>query len=181
MPHPEPERPNNGPSDPGRLLVLRPDQPQRWVMRSGECERRGDDLGGIAVHIGARVADCAGPGEVLVSGRPCLRVRHRVRGQRCALVEGRSRRVATVRSGARHVAERNRSRHQRPRRQRKLRPAVLLGEHPCHVDARPAQRGKGASGWRSLLLLRPSLARERNGDQGGVPGQRRPNAGKLNP
>ena len=28
----------------------------------------GDDIGGIAVHIGARVASLAGPGEVLVSG-----------------------------------------------------------------------------------------------------------------
>jgi class 3 adenylate cyclase len=28
---------------------------------------RGDDLGGIAVHIGARVAGAAGPGEILVS------------------------------------------------------------------------------------------------------------------
>jgi class 3 adenylate cyclase len=28
----------------------------------------GSDVGGIAVHIGARVAALAGPGEVLVSG-----------------------------------------------------------------------------------------------------------------
>jgi len=28
---------------------------------------RGDDLAGIAVHIGARVASLAGPGEVLVT------------------------------------------------------------------------------------------------------------------
>jgi len=27
----------------------------------------GDDLGGIAVHVGARIAALAGPGEVLVS------------------------------------------------------------------------------------------------------------------
>ena len=40
----------------------------RAGIHTGECERRGDDLGGIAVHIGARVADCAAPGEVLVSG-----------------------------------------------------------------------------------------------------------------
>ncbi|MDQ1577971.1 MAG: hypothetical protein QOE21_658, partial [Microbacteriaceae bacterium] len=30
-------------------------------------ELRGDDIGGIAVHIGARVSALAGPGEVLVS------------------------------------------------------------------------------------------------------------------
>ena len=36
-------------------------------MHTGECERRGTDVSGIAVHIGARVAALAGPGEVLVS------------------------------------------------------------------------------------------------------------------
>ena len=36
-------------------------------MHAGECEVMGDDIGGIAVHIGARVAALAGPGEVLVS------------------------------------------------------------------------------------------------------------------
>jgi class 3 adenylate cyclase len=40
----------------------------RAGLHTGECERRVDDISGIAVHIGARVADCAGPGEVLVSG-----------------------------------------------------------------------------------------------------------------
>ena len=40
----------------------------RAGIHTGECERRGNDLGGIAVHIGARVAACAGAGEVLVSG-----------------------------------------------------------------------------------------------------------------
>jgi pimeloyl-ACP methyl ester carboxylesterase len=33
-----------------------------------ECELRGDDVSGIAVHIGARVAGAANTGEVLVSG-----------------------------------------------------------------------------------------------------------------
>jgi class 3 adenylate cyclase len=37
-------------------------------MHTGECEVRGDDLGGLAVHIASRVAKLAGPGEVLVSG-----------------------------------------------------------------------------------------------------------------
>jgi class 3 adenylate cyclase len=39
----------------------------RAGVHSGECEVIGDDLGGIAVHIGARVGAVAGPGEVLVS------------------------------------------------------------------------------------------------------------------
>ncbi len=39
----------------------------RAGLHTGECEIRGDDLGGIAVHVGARVAGLAGPGEVLVS------------------------------------------------------------------------------------------------------------------
>ena len=39
----------------------------RAGVHTGEVEVRGDDLGGIGVHIGARVAALAGPGEVLVS------------------------------------------------------------------------------------------------------------------
>ena len=39
----------------------------RAGVHTGECERIGDDLGGIAVHIGARVGSEAGGGEVLVS------------------------------------------------------------------------------------------------------------------
>ncbi len=40
----------------------------RAGLHTGECEMIGDDVGGIAVHIGARVASLAGPSEVLVSG-----------------------------------------------------------------------------------------------------------------
>jgi pimeloyl-ACP methyl ester carboxylesterase len=40
----------------------------RAGLHTGECELRNGDVGGIAVHIGARVAGMAGPGEVLVSG-----------------------------------------------------------------------------------------------------------------
>jgi class 3 adenylate cyclase len=40
----------------------------RAGVHTGEVERRGDDVGGIAVHIGQRVASLATPGEVLVSG-----------------------------------------------------------------------------------------------------------------
>jgi class 3 adenylate cyclase len=39
----------------------------RAGVHTGECERIGDDLAGIAVHIGARVGSAADPGEVLVS------------------------------------------------------------------------------------------------------------------
>ncbi len=39
----------------------------RAGIHTGECELRGDDVGGIAVHIGARVMGEAGTGEVLVS------------------------------------------------------------------------------------------------------------------
>jgi class 3 adenylate cyclase len=40
----------------------------RTGLHTGEVELRGEDIGGIAVHIGARVMKEAGPGEVLVSG-----------------------------------------------------------------------------------------------------------------
>jgi class 3 adenylate cyclase/alpha-beta hydrolase superfamily lysophospholipase len=39
----------------------------RAGIHTGECEVRGDDLAGIAVHIGARVGAMAGPGEVVVT------------------------------------------------------------------------------------------------------------------
>jgi pimeloyl-ACP methyl ester carboxylesterase len=41
--------------------------PIRAGIHTGECEVIGDDLAGIAVHIGARVAALGGPGELLVS------------------------------------------------------------------------------------------------------------------
>ncbi len=40
----------------------------RAGLHTGECEVRGDDIGGIGgVHIGARVSALAAPNEVLVS------------------------------------------------------------------------------------------------------------------
>jgi class 3 adenylate cyclase len=40
----------------------------RAGLHTGECEVLGEDVGGIAVHTGARIAALAGGGEVLVSG-----------------------------------------------------------------------------------------------------------------
>src|SRR5262249_35027933 len=40
----------------------------RAGLHTGECELMDDDVGGIAVHIGARVAASARPGEVVCSG-----------------------------------------------------------------------------------------------------------------
>jgi class 3 adenylate cyclase/pimeloyl-ACP methyl ester carboxylesterase len=39
----------------------------RAGIHTGECERTGDNLAGLSVHIGARVGAAAGPGEVWVS------------------------------------------------------------------------------------------------------------------
>ncbi len=39
----------------------------RAGVHTGECERMGDKIGGLAVHIGSRIAGLAGPGEVLAS------------------------------------------------------------------------------------------------------------------
>ncbi|OBK41692.1 hydrolase [Mycobacterium sp. 1245111.1] len=39
----------------------------RAGLHTGECELRGEDIGGIAVHIGARVSALAGVNDVLVS------------------------------------------------------------------------------------------------------------------
>ena len=40
----------------------------RAGLHTGEIERRGDDIGGIAVHVAARLLDYAGAGETVVSG-----------------------------------------------------------------------------------------------------------------
>ena len=40
----------------------------RAGIHTGEVERLGDGVAGIAVHIGARIGAMAGPGEILVSG-----------------------------------------------------------------------------------------------------------------
>lgn len=39
----------------------------RSGLHAGEVELRGEEIGGIAVHIGARIMSMAGPGEILVS------------------------------------------------------------------------------------------------------------------
>ena len=39
----------------------------RVGLHTGECELLGEDIGGIAVHIAARVLAQAGPGELLCS------------------------------------------------------------------------------------------------------------------
>ena len=40
----------------------------RAGLHTGECEVRGNDLAGLAVHIAARIGALAGPDEVLISG-----------------------------------------------------------------------------------------------------------------
>jgi class 3 adenylate cyclase len=40
----------------------------RAGIHTGECERVGEKIAGLAVNVGARVSGAAGPGEVLVSG-----------------------------------------------------------------------------------------------------------------
>ena len=77
----------------------------RVGLHTGECEVRGDDIGGIAVHIGARVSALAGPNDVLVSST----LRDLVIGSGLEFEErgahhaqGRTRRVASVR---RHLVD----------------------------------------------------------------------------
>ena len=40
----------------------------RIAIHTGEVERRGDDIGGVAVHLAARVLQAAEPGEILTTG-----------------------------------------------------------------------------------------------------------------
>lgn len=39
----------------------------RAGLHTGECERRSEDIAGLAVHVAARIGSLAGPAEVLVS------------------------------------------------------------------------------------------------------------------
>jgi class 3 adenylate cyclase len=55
----------------------------RAGVHAGDCERRGDDVLGVTVHVAARVAALAGAGEVLVTGT----VRDMVRGSALAFVD----------------------------------------------------------------------------------------------
>jgi class 3 adenylate cyclase len=55
----------------------------RFGLHTGECEVRGNDLSGLAVHIAARIGSIAAPGEVLVSGM----VKDLVMGSGIAFIE----------------------------------------------------------------------------------------------
>jgi pimeloyl-ACP methyl ester carboxylesterase len=50
-----------------QAIIAGSDIPVRAGIHTGECEVMGDDIGGIAVHIAARVSARADAGEVLVS------------------------------------------------------------------------------------------------------------------
>ena len=39
----------------------------RVGIHVGECEKRGEEWSGMAVHVGARIGSLAGPGEILAS------------------------------------------------------------------------------------------------------------------
>ena len=39
----------------------------RVGIHVGECEKRGEEWSGMAVHVGARIGSLAGPGEILTS------------------------------------------------------------------------------------------------------------------
>ncbi len=72
----------------------------RIGLHAGECELIGAGVGGIAVHIGARVASTAKPAEVLVSSTvkdSSRRLGDPVRGPRDARAQGHPGRLAPVR------------------------------------------------------------------------------------
>jgi class 3 adenylate cyclase len=50
-----------------RELLLEVGIETRAGLHTGECELLGDDVGGMAIHIAARVMSLAAPGEILVS------------------------------------------------------------------------------------------------------------------
>ena len=114
----------------------------RAGLHTGECEVRGDDIGGIAVHIGARVSALAGPNDVLVSStlrHLVIGVRTRVRRPRHSRAQGRARRMAPLRRhfsvavgfGETHLACRKRLRTRCHRRR-----AVAVATGATHSHAR---------------------------------------------
>ena len=64
----------------------------RTGLHTGECELIGDDVGGIAVHIAARIRAAAGPDEVLVSST----VKDLVAGSRLGFVDRGTQRLKGV-------------------------------------------------------------------------------------
>jgi class 3 adenylate cyclase len=64
----------------------------RAGLHIGEVELRGDDVGGIAVHLAARILATAGPGEIVVSRT----VRDLVAGSEVVLADRGSRRLKGV-------------------------------------------------------------------------------------
>jgi pimeloyl-ACP methyl ester carboxylesterase len=78
----------------------------RAGLHTGEVELRGEDLGGIAVHIAARIMAAAGPGEIRDPGlpdrpRPGRRLRRGPGRPRHPAAEGGRERLAAVRGGRR--------------------------------------------------------------------------------
>jgi len=78
------------PSDPQKVAGF--DVEIRAGVHTGEVELRGGDVGGIGVHIGARIAALAGPGEILVSRT----VRDLVRGSGITLQDRGTHRLKGV-------------------------------------------------------------------------------------
>jgi class 3 adenylate cyclase len=64
----------------------------RAARHTGEIEARGNDVAGMAVHIGARVSALANPGEVLMSSADAAMVEHH-----CTQVKGNAKGNSPVR------------------------------------------------------------------------------------
>jgi class 3 adenylate cyclase len=60
----------------------------RTGLHTGECEVMGDDIGGIAVHIGARVAALAGPAKLSSQARSRTSLRGRASASAIAAARG---------------------------------------------------------------------------------------------
>jgi DNA-binding NarL/FixJ family response regulator/class 3 adenylate cyclase len=104
----------------------------RAGIHSGECDERGGDLGGIAVHVAARIADRAQPGEVLVSNT----VKDLVTGSDLVFsargsheLKGVARRWQLFALGADGTTPRAGPKRSRPEKQAAIR-VVLVDDHP---------------------------------------------------
>jgi class 3 adenylate cyclase len=119
----------------------------RAGVHTGECELTADDVTGVAVHIGARIAALAAPGEVLVSST----VRELAAGGLYAFADRGMHALRGVPGTWRLYAAGERSADAGPAGAPVPLPPRLAIEPPTAYVGRREARGAGTAAWASVL------------------------------
>ena len=125
----------------------------RAGIHTGECDLTHDDVAGVAVHIGARIGDLAGPGEVLVSST----VRELAAGGLYAFADRGVHALRGVPGTLRLFAAGERAELGAPSVAPVSLPPRLAIEPPTAYVGRRAARSTGAEAWASTLHGRRSI------------------------